>query len=268
MRDSRCSARPPRPTRSRSPKSWRCSMRWSDAGLPVARMMPGTGCCALTDTVELTRHAIRHGCAGVLMLPPFYYKGVTDDGLYASYSEVIQRVGDARLRIYLYHIPQVSQVPLVAGADRATAGRVSRHRSPESRTARATGTACAGCSSASPRAASRSIPAARRCCSPPCAAAAPAASAHRRTSIPAAIVELYRGWQRPDADAAAGGARRAAGGAPEIPGDRRTQGAHRALHAATRSGRACGRRWSGSPPAERGGAWSPRLPAGFSIAGL
>jgi 4-hydroxy-tetrahydrodipicolinate synthase len=46
------------------------------------------------------------------MLPPFYYKGVTDDGLFASYSEVIQRVGDARLRIYLYHIPQVSQVPL------------------------------------------------------------------------------------------------------------------------------------------------------------
>jgi 4-hydroxy-tetrahydrodipicolinate synthase len=83
-----------------------------DAGLPATRMLPGTGCCALTDTVELTRHAVRHRCAGVLMLPPFYYKGVGDDGLFASYSEVIQRVGDARLRIYLYHIPQVSQVPL------------------------------------------------------------------------------------------------------------------------------------------------------------
>jgi 4-hydroxy-tetrahydrodipicolinate synthase len=83
-----------------------------DAGLPRERMLPGTGCCSLTDTVELTRHAVRHGCAGVLMLPPFYYKGVSDDGLYASYSEVIQRVGDSRLRIYLYHIPQVSQVPL------------------------------------------------------------------------------------------------------------------------------------------------------------
>ena len=82
------------------------------AGLPVARMMPGTGCCALTDTVDLTRRVVGHGCAGTLMLPPFYYKGVTDDGLFASYSEVIQRVGDARLRIYLYHIPQVSQVPL------------------------------------------------------------------------------------------------------------------------------------------------------------
>jgi 4-hydroxy-tetrahydrodipicolinate synthase len=82
------------------------------AGLPVARMMPGTGCCALTDTVELTRAAVRHGCAGVLMLPPFYYKAVSDDGLFASYSEVIERVGDARLRVYLYHIPPVSQVPL------------------------------------------------------------------------------------------------------------------------------------------------------------
>ena len=83
-----------------------------EAGLPPARMMPGTGCCALPDTVELTRRAVAHGCAGVLMLPPFYYKGVSDDGLFASYAEVIERVGDARLRIYLYHIPPVSQVPI------------------------------------------------------------------------------------------------------------------------------------------------------------
>ena len=83
-----------------------------EAGLPAARMMPGTGCCSLADTVELTRHAVLHDCGGVLMLPPFYYKGVSDDGLFASYSEVIERVGDARLRIFLYHIPQVSQIPL------------------------------------------------------------------------------------------------------------------------------------------------------------
>lgn len=85
------------------------------AGLPPARMMPGTGCCALTDTVELTRAAVRHGCAGVLMLPPFYYKGVSDEGLFRSYAEVIERVGDRRLRIYLYHIPQISQVPISLG---------------------------------------------------------------------------------------------------------------------------------------------------------
>lgn len=82
----------------------------AEAGLDTARMMPGTGHCALTDTVRLTAHAVRHGCAGVLMLPPFYYKGVSDEGLFHSYSEVIQRVGDARLRLYLYHIPPVAQV--------------------------------------------------------------------------------------------------------------------------------------------------------------
>jgi 4-hydroxy-tetrahydrodipicolinate synthase len=83
-----------------------------EAGLPPARMMPGTGTCALGDTIELTRHATKLGCGGVLMLPPFYYKGNSDEGLFRSYSEVIQRVGDDRLRIYLYHIPPVAQVPI------------------------------------------------------------------------------------------------------------------------------------------------------------
>jgi 4-hydroxy-tetrahydrodipicolinate synthase len=83
-----------------------------EAGIPPARMMPGTGCCAFPDTVELTRRAVQAGCGGVLMLPPFYYKGVSDDGLFAAYAEVIERVGDERLRIYLYHIPPVSQVPI------------------------------------------------------------------------------------------------------------------------------------------------------------
>jgi 4-hydroxy-tetrahydrodipicolinate synthase len=81
-----------------------------DAGLDTTRMMPGTGCCALTDTVRLTTHAAKLGCAGTLMLPPFYYKGVSDEGLYRCFSEVIDRVGNEALRIYLYHIPPVSQV--------------------------------------------------------------------------------------------------------------------------------------------------------------
>jgi 4-hydroxy-tetrahydrodipicolinate synthase len=83
-----------------------------DAGIPVTRLMPGTGCAALTDTVELTRHALAHGCENVLMLPPFYYKGVSDEGVFRNYAEIIERVGDERLRIYLYHIPPVSQVPI------------------------------------------------------------------------------------------------------------------------------------------------------------
>ena len=77
-----------------------------------ARLMPGTGTCALPETVRLTKHAVARGCAGVLMLPPFYYKAVHDDALFASYSEVIQRVGHSGLRIYLYHIPPVAQVPI------------------------------------------------------------------------------------------------------------------------------------------------------------
>jgi len=81
-------------------------------GVPAAQLMPGTGCCALPDSVTLTTHAVKLGCAGVLMLPPFYYKGVPDDGLFRSFSEVIERVGDSRLRVYLYHIPPVAQVPI------------------------------------------------------------------------------------------------------------------------------------------------------------
>ena len=81
-------------------------------GIDVSRMMPGTGCCALTDTVQLTKHAVELGCAGVLMLPPFYYKDVTDSGLYRAFAEVIERVGNDKLRIYLYHIPPISQVAI------------------------------------------------------------------------------------------------------------------------------------------------------------
>ena len=80
-------------------------------GLSAAAMLPGCGTTALTDTVKLTRHAEQVGCRGVLMLPPFYYKGPTEDGLFAYYSEVVQRVG-GNIKIYLYHIPQQSAVPL------------------------------------------------------------------------------------------------------------------------------------------------------------
>jgi 4-hydroxy-tetrahydrodipicolinate synthase len=80
------------------------------AGIDPSRMMPGTGCCSISETVELTAHAVKHGCTGVLMLPPFYYKDVNEEGLYGYFSEVVQCVGHARLRIYLYHIPPVAIV--------------------------------------------------------------------------------------------------------------------------------------------------------------
>jgi len=81
-------------------------------GVSPAQLMPGTGHCALTDSIELTRAAVEMGCAGVLMLPPFYYKGVSDEGLYRNFAEIIERVGDERLQLYLYHIPPVSQVAI------------------------------------------------------------------------------------------------------------------------------------------------------------
>ena len=79
-------------------------------GVPAASLMPGTGHCALSDSVKMTREAVRLGCGGVLMLPPFYYKGVSDEGLFRNFSEIIERVGDERLRLYLYHIPPVANV--------------------------------------------------------------------------------------------------------------------------------------------------------------
>ena len=85
------------------------------AGINTSRMMPGTGCCSITETVKLTAQAVKHGCAGVLMLPPFYYKSVSEEGLYRYFSEVVQRVGDARLKIYLYHIPPVAVVGITTG---------------------------------------------------------------------------------------------------------------------------------------------------------
>ena len=81
-----------------------------EAGIESSRLLSGTGHCALTDTVKLTAHAVSLGCAGVLMLPPFYYKGVSDDGLYRSFAEVIERVGSNDLRVYLYHIPPIAHV--------------------------------------------------------------------------------------------------------------------------------------------------------------
>jgi len=86
-----------------------------EAGIPPEKLVPGTGCAAVTDTARLTRKAARAGCAGVLMLPPFYYKNLTAEGLYRSFAQAIDRAGDSRVRVYLYHIPQVSQVAIPLG---------------------------------------------------------------------------------------------------------------------------------------------------------
>lgn len=81
-----------------------------ESGVGLSRAMPGTGSCSLSEAVTLTRESVDRGAAGVLVLPPFYYKAPVDDGLFAFFSELIERVSDARLRVYLYHIPPVSMV--------------------------------------------------------------------------------------------------------------------------------------------------------------
>ena len=82
------------------------------AGVPADRLIPGTGLTNLPDTVKLTQHAVDVGCAGAMVLPPFYFKSVPDDGLFAYFEALIAHVGRPALRIYLYHIPQVAGVGL------------------------------------------------------------------------------------------------------------------------------------------------------------
>ena len=81
------------------------------ASIPPNVMLVGTGCCALPDTVDLTKHAIDHGVGGVLVLPPFYYKNVSEDGVFQVFDQLIQQVGDEHLSIYLYHLPKMTGVP-------------------------------------------------------------------------------------------------------------------------------------------------------------
>jgi len=81
-----------------------------EAGIDMSRVMPGTGACDLPTAVRLSRKAVEAGCAGVLTLPPFFYKSVSDDGLFNFFARLIEQVADSRLKIYLYHIPPVAQV--------------------------------------------------------------------------------------------------------------------------------------------------------------
>ena len=82
------------------------------AGIPNSVLMPGTGACSITDAIELTAHAVRAGCAGTLTLPPWYYKGVSDQGLADYYSRIIDSVASDQLQMLLYHIPQLTGVPI------------------------------------------------------------------------------------------------------------------------------------------------------------
>lgn len=82
-----------------------------DSGIRANKLLVGTGCCALTDTVTLTRHAQSHGVGGILLLPPFYYKKVNDEGLENYITALLERVRENGIQIYLYHFPQLTGVP-------------------------------------------------------------------------------------------------------------------------------------------------------------
>ena len=82
-----------------------------EGGVAPQKIVAGTGAASLTETIALTRHAVQAGSAACLVLPPFFFKEISDDGLYAWYARLIEGVGDSRLRVLLYHIPQVSGIP-------------------------------------------------------------------------------------------------------------------------------------------------------------
>jgi 4-hydroxy-tetrahydrodipicolinate synthase len=84
----------------------------AQSDLPIERFMVGTGAAAPADAARLTAEAIALGFAGQLVVPPFYYKPISDEGLFRYYAGLIERVGDARMRLYFYHFPQLSGVPI------------------------------------------------------------------------------------------------------------------------------------------------------------
>jgi 4-hydroxy-tetrahydrodipicolinate synthase len=93
------------------------------AGLPLDRLMVGTGAAALADAIALTRHAAELGFAGALVLPPFYYKGVPDDGLVAYVEAIVEATTAQPIPIYLYHFPAQSGLPWHVGLIRRLLGQ-------------------------------------------------------------------------------------------------------------------------------------------------
>lgn len=89
----------------------------ANRGTDMSRIIVGAGCCAITDSIELSQHAVDSGCLATLMLPPFYYKNVSDDGLFGSISAVVEGTDRDDLKMVLYHLPKMAgigySVPLI-----------------------------------------------------------------------------------------------------------------------------------------------------------
>ena len=78
------------------------------SALPKSQLMAGTGAAALGDAIALTRHAAELGLAGALLLPPFYYKGVGDDGIADYIGRIVEATAERPIDLYLYNFPQLS----------------------------------------------------------------------------------------------------------------------------------------------------------------
>jgi len=83
-----------------------------EAGVDPQLILPGVGCTAIGDTVQLAKYALDLGMTDLLMLPPFYYKGVDDEGLYAAYAQTLEQIADERVRLYFYNIPAMSGISI------------------------------------------------------------------------------------------------------------------------------------------------------------
>lgn len=92
-------------------------------GIAAPCLLIGSGCCALDDTISLTRHAIDRACAGVLVVPPFFYKNLEEEGILRYYRQLIDKVADNRLALYLYHFPQTAMVSISVEVTRDLADR-------------------------------------------------------------------------------------------------------------------------------------------------
>ena len=86
-----------------------------DGGIPPGKLLVGTGCCSLTDTVLLSRHAHSKGVGGILLLPPFYYKQINEEGLETYFATLVDRIGENQIQIYLYHFPQLTGISFTTG---------------------------------------------------------------------------------------------------------------------------------------------------------
>ena len=184
---------------------------YKDAGIPTDRLMVGTGAAATADAVALTRHAAELGFAGALVLPPFYYKGVPDDGLAAYVDTIVHSTAATPIAIYLYHYPALSGLPWhVTLIRRLLDSPWSAHR-------RAQGfpPATWPMPARRPRSrrTSRSSPRPRRCCWRPAAAPSRAASRRPRTSMPTSarapsMAAMLPRWTRRSRSASCSTARR------------------------------------------------------------